>query len=141
MKKIMIVVLLFINGAAFAQKINASKVPAAVKTSFSKNFSGVTSVKWEKEKGNFEAGFTENGIKMSAVFDDKGNLIETETAIDIANLPAGANDYIATNYKGAKIKEAAKLKMQNGDINYEAEIKGYDLIFDANGKFIKKTKG
>jgi hypothetical protein len=55
-------------------------------------------------------------------------------------LPASIADYVAKNYKGEKIKEAAKLKMANGDINYEAEVKGMDLIFDANGKFIKSVK-
>ena len=140
MKKTIIAVLLLISVAAIAQKVDASKIPASVKASFSKNFPGLAQVKWEREKGNFEAGFTQNGLKMSAVFDEKGNLIETETAIDIANLPAGAKEYIAQNYKGSKIKEAAMLKMPNGDINYEAEVKDSDLIFDASGKFIKKTK-
>ncbi len=124
----------------FAQKIDASIVPAYVQSAFNKNFLGITTVKWEKEKGNYEANFKENGQKMSAVIDANGRLLETETAIEAGSLPTDAKAYIEKNYKGEKIKEAAKLKMANGDTNYEAEVKGMDLIFDANGKFIKSQK-
>ena len=125
---------------AFAQKLDASKVPAPVKNTFSKNFPGITSEKWEKEKGNYEANFKQNDQKMSALFDANGGWLETETAISASDLPASVIAYVKQNYKGEKIQEAAKLKMANGDNNYETEVKGTDLIFDANGKFIKAVK-
>ena len=49
--------------AANAQKIAASKVPAAVKASFTKQYPGTTA-KWEKEDGGFEAGFFETGFTV-----------------------------------------------------------------------------
>ena len=107
---------------------------------FNKSFTGVKEVKWEKEKGNYEANFRQDGVKKSALYDASGNWLETETSITVAELPDAAKDYMAVNYKGDKIKEAAKLKMANGDDNYEAEVKGMDLIFDAKGMFIKKMK-
>ena len=132
--------LMLVTIPVFAQKMDASKVPAPVKSTFSKNFPGITSVKWEKEKGNYEANFKQNEQKMSALIDANGSLLETETAIDASSLPSEALIYIGANYKGEKIKEAAKLKMANGDINYEAEVKGKDLIFDVRGNFIKSQK-
>ncbi len=132
--------LLLASVSAFGQKIEASQVPVAVKAAFNKQFPGIKEVKWEKEKANYEANFKENGNKMAALFDSDGKWLETETGVNASLLPAGAKEYIAQNYKGAKIKEVAKLKMANGDENYEAEVKGIDLIFDANGKFIKKMK-
>ena len=140
MKKIMTTLLMALSASVFAQKIDASKVPAPVKSTFTKNFSEVKDVKWEQEKGNYEANFNQNGQKMSALMDATGNLLETETAIGVHALPSGVTDYIAKNYKDEKIKEAARLKMANGDINYEAEVKGTDLIFDATGRFIKAVK-
>jgi hypothetical protein len=140
MKKMILVGLVFAGVTAFGQKIDASKVPTAAQSAFSKNFPGVKDVKWEKEKGNYEANFKQNGQKMSALFDANGAWLETETDIAINTLPIAVTDYVAKNYKGEKIKEAAKLKMANGDNNYEAEVKGMDLIFDANGKFIKSVK-
>jgi len=132
--------LMFVGITAFGQKIDASKVPSSVQSAFNKNFPDIKDAKWEKEKGNYEANFKQNGQKMSALFDANGTWLETETDIAITALPKAATDYIEKNCKGEKIKEAAKLKMANGDNNYEAEVKGMDLIFDANGKFIKKVK-
>jgi hypothetical protein len=77
---------------------------------------------------------------MSATFDAKGTWLETESKIEISALPAGISAYVEKNYNKQKIKGAAKLKMPDGATNYEAEIKGKDLIFDANGKFIKESK-
>jgi hypothetical protein len=74
MKRIFVICLILAGIPAFAQKIDASKVPASVKTAFSKNFPGVTSVKWEKEKGNYEANFKEHDQKMSALFDATGGM-------------------------------------------------------------------
>lgn len=140
MKKMIVIGLMLASMPAFAQKLDVSKVPASVMAAFNKNFSGINDAKWEKEKGNYEANFKQNGQKMSALFDANGGWLETETDIAINTLPAAVTEYIAKNYKGEKIKEAAKLKMANGDDNYEAEVKGLDLIFDAKGKFIKSVK-
>jgi hypothetical protein len=40
---------------------------------------------------------------------------------------------VEKNYKGATIKETAKSQKANGEINYEAEVNGKDLIFDSKG--------
>lgn len=140
MKKIALFALMVLSIAATAQNINASKVPPAVKDAFGKNFAGIKDVKWEKEKGNYEASFVQNKQQLSALFDANGKWLETETKIEADALPSSIKEYITSNYKGEKIKEAAMIKMANGENNYEAEVKGMDLIFDANGKFIKKMK-
>ena len=136
MKKLILMCLMLAGVSAYAQKIDESKVPAVVKEAFKKNFA-VATAKWELEKGNYEANFKEGNQTMSALFDPKGTWIETETDIKISELPAKVQAYVAQNYKGAKIKEAAKIKKANGTINYEAEVKGKDLIFDEQGNFIK----
>ncbi len=125
---------------AFGQKVNASKVPATAKTYFSKNFPTVTNAKWEIENGSYEANFKEKGNKMSATFDNNGNWMETESKIKVSELPKSVIDYVAKNYADQKIKGAAKLTMAKGVTNYEAEIKGKDLIFDSKGGFIKEIK-
>ena len=140
MKKILVAGLLLASVSVSAQKIDASKVPAAVRATFGKNFAGVKDAKWEKENGNYEANFQQNGNKMSAAFDQGGTWLETENAIEISALPAAATAYLAKTYKGEKVKEAAKLKMAIGETHYEAEVKGTDVIFDENGKFIKTQK-
>jgi hypothetical protein len=123
---------------AMAQKINSAQVPVAVKTSFEKAYPGVKTVKWEKEKGDFEAGFKQGSKEMSAVFKTDGTQMESELEIKTAELPAQVLAYVKQNYKGASIAEAAKItKTATGEVNYEAEVKGKDLLFNSAGKFLK----
>jgi hypothetical protein len=135
--------LLFIGAivslTACAQKIDASKVPATVKESFAKQFPGATA-KWEKEEGKYEAVFKYQSHEMSALFDANGIMEESEMEIELSELPLAVTNYLKTNHSGATVKEAAKITKANGEVEYEAEIKGKDLIFDANGNFIKEVK-
>jgi hypothetical protein len=123
-----------------AQKIAASKVPAAVKEAFKKQYPDVKSVTWEIENGNYEASWKKNGKAMSAIYDSNGNLQESEVDIKVNELPAGVTSYIKTHYKGAPIKEASKITKTNGEVNYEAMVNHTDVIFDSNGKYLKELK-
>lgn len=128
-----------IGFSANAQKIDASKVPAGVKASFAKQYPGATA-KWEKEDGKFEAGFKQNGNTMSALFEANGTMTESELDIKVANLPAPVLAYVKEQYKSKPIKEGAKITKADGVVNYEAEVDGKDVIFDANGNFLKVAK-
>jgi hypothetical protein len=138
MKKLMMMSALVaaIGFSACAQKIDASKVPAAVKTAFAKQYPGIT-VKWEKEDGKFEAGFKQNGNTMSALFEANGMMTESEMDIKVADLPTTVLAYVKEHYNGKSIKEGAKITKANGTVNYEAEVDGKDIILDANGKYIE----
>jgi len=125
--------------AACSQRLSDLKVPTAVKYSFAKDFPGNTP-KWDKEDSNYEATFKMDGKTMSALYNENGNGQETETDIDITKLPAIVTDYISQNYKGEKIKEAALITKASGEVNYEAEVNGMDLLFTKDGKFIKEAK-
>lgn len=109
-------------------------VPAAVKQSFSKAYPGVKA-SWEKEGSLYEAEFKYSGKKMSAVFDESGNMKESETSIKSSELPPTALSYLKE--RNARITEAAKITMADGVVNYEAEVNGKDFIFDENGKFLR----
>lgn len=141
MKKLLSLVALAtaIGFSACAQKLDASKVPASVKATFEKQYPGV-SVKWEKEDGKYEAGFKQNGNTMSALYEANGTMTESEMDIKVSDLPASVLAYVKENYKGKKIKEGAKITKSDGTVNYEAEVDGKDVIFDATGKFLKEMK-
>ena len=128
-----------IGFTACGQKIDASKVPAAVKANFAKKYPGA-SVKWEKEDDKFEAGFKQNGNTMSALFEANGTMTESEKAVKVSQLPVAVLNYIKVHYKGKNIKEAAQITRADGTVNYEAEVNGKDVIFDAGGNFLKETK-
>lgn len=125
--------------SASAQKIDASKVPGAVKDAFTKYYPGVTA-KWEKEAGKYEAAFKQNGNIMSALFKANGSMTESEMDIKVADLPANVLAYVKEHYKGKHIKEGAKITHADGIVNYEAEVNGKDVMFDVNGKFLKELK-
>ena len=125
---------------SFGQKLQEKDVPVNVKTAFKKNFPNQKVEKWEKEGSNFEASFEVKEQDNSALFDAKGNLLEKEVEIKTSELPKQVKEYVIKNYKGQTIKEAAKITNDKGQVFYEAEIKGIDLLFENNGKFIKEIK-
>jgi len=133
--KLLLIAVLLFSYAVFAQEAN---VPKVVKDSFAKHYPKVTDVKWDKEgPKEFEAGFKENGKNTSVVFDEKGNIKETETAIQISELPKSAAVFVEKNYPGFKISEAAKILDAKGVETFEAEITKdkvkKDLLFDSKG--------
>jgi hypothetical protein len=110
-----------------------------VKASFNKAYPGITG-NWEKEKGNYEVGFKHANQTMSLLIDSRGNILETETDMSARLLPASILSYMRSHYRGNKITEAAKIVKADGQVTYEAEIKGKDVLFDSNGKFLKTEK-
>jgi len=151
MKKILILLAL---GAIFnycqAQETKGKKdgkeinVPAVVKSSFAAKFSNADKVKWSLEKpGEYEAEFEQNKVETSAVFDEKGTLLETETEIKESELPQAIKAVIAKDFAGYKLKEIAKAVAKNittYEIEVEKDKKTSELVFDANGKLLKNKE-
>jgi len=119
----------------------AQNIPDAAKKSLAKTYPTAKDIKWEKENGNYEAGFKQDGKELSLIIDAKGNILETESAIKPTDLPPSALSYLKTKFgSNLKIKDAASIKKADGKIVFEAEVKGLDYLFDTNGKFIKTAK-
>lgn len=126
-------------GHAMAQDLKAKDVPAVVKEALTKKYPKATKVSWEKENGNYEANWGgRSGEDTSVQFTPAGAFVEEVDAIPVSQLPPAVASYVKTNYNGAKIKEAGKVTDAAGRHLFEAEIKGKDLLFDENGKFLKK---
>lgn len=137
---IFISIALILGFSACGQKVKKEDVPASVTAKFTSLYPNVKDVKWSKEDANYEAEFEVSDVEMSANFDATGNLIETETELSVSALPTAVKDYIKTNYNDAKIKEAAKIIDAKGVTTFEAEVNDADVIFDAQGKFLKEIK-
>lgn len=141
--KNLFIVTAFAGVIAFApscgQKLKESQVPAAAKTAFQKQYPG-TKATWEKENGKYEVNFDQNGVTMSAIIDENGTIVETESDIATNELPQEVQTYVKEHYAGATIKEASKIVTSAGELTYEALVNGKDVIFDSNGKFIKEVK-
>jgi hypothetical protein len=136
---ILIIISIF-SFSIFAQYV---EVPKRVQDEFMKLYPKTTEVKWSKEsQDEFEAEFKDNGETVSVVLNTEGELIETETKINIKDLPKSVEPFVMENYKDYEITEAAKIIDGKGVLTYEAEIsKGKekkDLLFDKDGKSIVK---
>ena len=144
MKKLMIVALLgLMVSQVSAQKIKESEVPKVVKDAFMKAYPAAKDVKWDKEDGSFEASFDLSKKDMSVLLDDMGMIKEVETEIAKSELPQAIQETLKKDYAGYKIEETAKI-VSKGVTTYEAEVekgeKTVELIFDSNGKLLKKTE-
>jgi hypothetical protein len=124
----------------FAQKVKSEYVPLVIKIAFEKQYPSVKNATWNKEKNQYEASFDLNKVDNSVLIDESGTILETEVEIELNQLPKGVIEYVKANYKGASVKEAAKITNAAGVVTYEVEIKRVDIIFNDNRKFIKETK-
>ncbi|MBS1780801.1 MAG: PepSY-like domain-containing protein [Bacteroidetes bacterium] len=140
MKKMILAALILGVTTAKAQKIGTEKVPGIVSRAFNHKYPAAKEPSWEIEKGSFEVNFKDNSKEKSVLIEPTGKIIEEETAIPSNELPQSIKNYIAKNYKGANIKEAAQIILQSGEMNYEAEVKGKDLIFSKEGVFLRAVK-
>ncbi len=122
------------------QIAKSKNIPLPVENNFQQLYPSADKVKWEKEGENYEVNFKVNKKKISITFDSLGKLIEKEEDIEISQLPAKASEYINKNYPKSKIKEIEKKTDAQGMITYEVEVRGKELVFDANGNLIKETK-
>ena len=138
-KPVLFLLLSLMVTAAAAQDLKTKDVPAVVQSALAKKYPEAAKIGWEKEKGNFEANWGgKSGEDNSVTFTPTGTFVEIVKAIPVSELPAAVASYVAAHYNGAKIKEAGKVTDAAGKTSYEAEVKGGDLIFDENGKFVKK---
>jgi hypothetical protein len=116
-----------------------AQAPAAVEKAFRTKFPDASAVKWEKEsKTEYEASFILKGKKSSASYTPSGEWLESEVAIDEAELPAAVKAAFAKQQPGVKATtvyriESAKKEMYF-EIEYSVKGKTKELKFDANGK-------
>ncbi|GAB4094380.1 PepSY-like domain-containing protein [Flaviaesturariibacter terrae] len=139
MKAYLILAALAFGAPAMAQKEKSPHVPAAVAAAFAKAHPGAKG-HWEREGANYEVEFTEHGQKMSCILSRQGTIIETETAIRPDELPQAARAYLDQHYAKKKIRDAARLQLADGTLQYEAGLDKKDILFDGKGTFIKEEK-
>jgi hypothetical protein len=131
--------LLLLSIVVSAQSLKSSAVPQPVKDALLKDYPTARSVKWEREKGNYEANWGgRSGEDNSVLFKPDGVFIEKVVAIPVSGLPKEVAAFVQKSYPGAKITEAGKVTDAEGRTKYEAEVRGKDLLFDENGGYLGK---
>ena len=146
MKKILglTAILFALSSTTFAQENEGGhehiNVPAVVKNANMKKYpeSKTHHITWETEKGNYEANWGgKDGEANSVTYTPSGTFVEIVKEIPVSQLPKSADSYIKEHYKNAKFGDVGKVLDAQGKTSYEVEINGKDVIFDANGNFVK----
>ena len=145
MKKLFLsIAIVFSLGISAQKQSKKMLVPTNVKAAFEKDYPKVKA-KWGMENADFEAEFSLNGKDASAVYDKNGHKKAFEIDIKMSEIPTKALDYLKQNYPNNKISESAKITDDKNIVTFEAEIqknkKSFDVLFDANGKFISIVEG
>jgi len=138
MKKLILFLLVF--GLVTSVAEAKSKIPAAVKSAFSAKYPTAKALKWDKEGANYEANFKLNGVKNAVVFDQNGNILQSEEAISISELSTTITDYMKAHYPKHHIKGAARITTPQMVTTYEVELPGKDVIFSDKGAYLREEK-
>jgi len=141
MKALIILFLGLFLSIAYTGTINGQTVPKAVKAKFHQLYPKAEKVKWDKEDTKYEANFKLNNVEMSTLFNNKGNLLETETSIAKKDLPVLVMKSINKNFPGYPIVEVDKI-VRKRNVIYEVDFKKGEkyvgTTFDSKGKLLKK---
>jgi hypothetical protein len=108
------------------------QVPVAVKQALQAKFPGVRVLEWKiKSPTIYEAEFTRKGSEITVMFDSTGKWLETETAIDPAQVPKVVSDAAAKQFKGYRVIETQSVE------RWDAQELVYELHFENAKQLVK----
>ncbi|MBE0651682.1 MAG: PepSY-like domain-containing protein [Bacteroidales bacterium] len=135
---ILAALLMTFSFTAFSQ----SRVPAVVKTAFSKKFPAVKKAHWAMEgKTEWEAEFKMNGKDMSANFDMQGNWKETETTLKDTRLSTPVMETLSSQFPGYTVNDVSYTetpKYSAYEIVIEKGKSKLEVTIDKKGTLIGK---
>ena len=111
-------------------------IPLAIRAAFKRKFPLAEKVKWESGIGQFAAEFKLEKKTLAALFDDTGNLIETEENIQVEELPIAVQESVKLKFPGKKLKDVKKVIRNRNLYIFKMKINGSRLLFDVNGSEI-----
>lgn len=130
------------NGPTKEKQENQDQTNPA-EANFKSQYPDAKNVEWEEEGEYTEAEFEQEGAEISILYDKEGNVMQTETEIDVNQLPESVGTYISDNYPESEIEEAEKIESAKGNF-FEVEIENendeeIELLFDADGNFVEEV--
>lgn len=118
--------------------------PKEVQAAFSKKYASADDIKWEQEDDEWEAEFKNQGVKMSASFDNTGEWIETESKVKKDDIPSEVFKAISLEYNGFEIEKVEKTESNDFsgyEITLEKEETEVEILCTAEGVItIKKVE-
>ena len=129
---------------SFAQQITASQVPGPVKVEVQARFPGAKITEWKLKGKDYEAEFTIHRIDIAAKFNSTGKWLETETAIDLLEVPPAIRGRFASQFPGYKVVETQSLHRADGsgliyEIHFENRKEVVKVLFASDGKALERS--
>lgn len=151
---------LFFLGAAFTctvcmtaqevshldKDITEKEVPAPVMKTWNAQHPGQKVDRWELKAGNYEADFTKDGKLHEISMDKNGKWIETEMAVDKADVPQAVLDAAGKDktYKDWAFDHAEKVSTPKHKELYEVTVKKGEqlmgLYYTPDGKTLVRVE-
>lgn len=140
---IVLILIFFFVGKAFAQNINQSKVPAVVLNSFQLKYPNADDVKWHKKDKNYLVDYKENSKLNNLVLDFRGNVLKHSQDLYVSEVPDAVQKTIRSKLAYFDMHDADRYE-EGGKITYEIRFKqdGRNHFFWTNekGKLLKYRK-
>jgi roadblock/LC7 domain-containing protein len=147
MKKFVILLMtgMFFTLHVSARQLSEDSVPKAVKESCKAKFPLAKKTEWKlKQDKNYEAEFMLNGTEIAAKFSPDGKWLETESAINDADVPAAVKNTISKQFPGYKSIELQKVETPGSkeliyEIHLKKEKETVKAQFSPDGKVLNQS--
>jgi hypothetical protein len=144
MKRIVgLIILAFIAGNIFAQKIDQKNVPAVIVNSFQVKFPTAEDVEWRLDKGTYRVKFEVNNKNHEVRLDERGNFVKHLQDLYVSEIPKVVLETIREKVPFFDVEDADKIT-ENGkttfEINFEIDDKDHDFWISEKGKLLKYRK-
>ncbi len=135
------IILLFSFYFGSCQEGTQTETPSAVKETFKNLYPGENDPDWHLDAhGNYESNFKIEGIKYRADFAPSGEWIETESSIDVKELPKVIQDRIKQEYDDYEITEVERVEHATKglffDVEFKQKGKNKDVEFSPSGEIL-----
>ncbi len=118
-------------------------IPAAVKEKLIELEPEATDIDWSVKHNMYRAQYLLYGKKGTSYFQMNGIWTETELVIDNSELPLKVAEVLQEQFAKFQQDGIEKVETSDGKTFYEVDMiyKGnlYDILFDANGKILRKN--
>lgn len=114
MKTLILSAVLLFSVVLNASATNADPINEKVAKTFSQVFKNVTEVSWNSVGEFFEATFVKATVKTRALFNAKGNLVQTIRYYDESKLPANVLYNVKNDYSKMSIWGVTEVSNDNG---------------------------
>lgn len=134
------VAIIFLSITAFAQKVEKSQVPPAVKSMLYTKINDTTTPTWEKAGEIYKASMTKGELLANVDIKQSGEWVRTCWVMPFKYVPQKIKDNVTANYVGYKVTKSSIEYRTDGDYYIIEAKKKKDtkvILYSLKGEFVK----